>query len=173
MDSDNFTEKRFQAIPIERTDRLAKFALSLTPWDVFVYTSIVETSRRTKNYLWRSNPIAIWPDWHQGVISTESLQPSVFDFKIDTNAANLSRQQVGIMSPSLAPLPMSRVGSMSPGFTLDDEFIDSDASDTSLTLNRMSSSKYKKRLTISTKYANNKKLGSPVHIGTLNSGDSN
>jgi hypothetical protein len=45
--------------------RLAHLANSLTAWDKYAFTSFVENSRRAKNYLWRTKPIGIWPDWHE------------------------------------------------------------------------------------------------------------
>jgi PAS domain S-box-containing protein len=66
-------------------------------------------------------------------------------------------------SPSLQPLPMSNVRSVSPGFVLDEDGSESDISESSQKFPlRKSSAKFRKPLSISTQTSVNGRLGSPL-----------
>ncbi|KAJ3303460.1 hypothetical protein HDV03_003828 [Kappamyces sp. JEL0829] len=131
------------AFPSAKTERLETLAASLTAWDIQAYTSVIENSRRAKNYLWRTDPIAIWPDWHEGLHTSPVLTsplPSLFEIKYEganhtTVGSAVSRPPSrgrSTASPVLAPLPFHRdARSLSPGFSLDEDRrnTDSDFSD--------------------------------------------
>ena len=169
------SERHFQL----RSERLEKLASSLTAWDIQAYTSIIENSRRAKNYLWRSDPIAIWPDWHEGLLlssaTTASPLPSLFEIKYDspnqmTVGSAITRPSSrgrSITSPVLTPLPMHRdARSLSPGLSLDDDrrYTDSDFSDNGLSLRygaRHQGSRLRKNV-----YVSSSKSGSPRMVDT-------
>jgi PAS domain-containing protein len=164
---------KLDALPIGRDERLAKLATSLTPWDIYAYTTVIETSRRTKNYLWRATPIAIWPDWHDGLYSPTSSSPviSLSETPVSVISRPPSRGRT-LASPGLQPLPMTKVRSISPGFTLDDDGTDSDGSETSFKRPfRKQSSKLRKPLSISTQPSISTRLGSPLQSQSADSAE--
>ncbi|KAI8918020.1 hypothetical protein BC831DRAFT_132702 [Entophlyctis helioformis] len=57
---------KFPAMPSRAgsNERLDRLAMSFTVSDLQAYTAVVENSRQAKNYLWKCEPTAFWPAWH-------------------------------------------------------------------------------------------------------------
>ena len=153
-------------------------ASSLTIHDIQKYTFIIEQSRRAKNYLWSTEPIAIWPDWHEGLFHafTESPMSPKLEQRLEYYGSLISRPPSrgrSAASPILAPLPVASrdARSLSPGFYLeskipihDSEYDSSnDFSGTSLETNK--TMRHHQHLSINTMNPNNKNQNIHHHRG--------
>ena len=112
-------------------EKLERFASTLSSSDVQLYTSIVEHSRRSKNFLWLHDPIAVWPDWHEGLLSISPMSPFQDSFTVfGTSSVRLPPRCRSVApSPVLSPLPISSrdSNSLSPGYCLEYNIADSES----------------------------------------------
>nr|KAJ3418663.1 hypothetical protein HK105_008006 [Polyrhizophydium stewartii] len=69
------SRQRIRAMPSSRSnDRLDRLAMSFTVSDLHSYTSVVENARQAKNALWKCEPNAFWPAWHD-VLQHQLIPP--------------------------------------------------------------------------------------------------